>query len=245
MNTLYEAQLTLIQATERLRSASLIGDDPTDSQAAELSREQLEIAASLENLQPSFVQLQAAGLDDAFLVEPVTAWQRESARLLHRGQFSASLEMQSKAVEVLRRFFEAEFQRPGTIPLSKDEEWIAWYEKRLNQIEGLIDEMQILQHLHSQEVISERQDELVGRLRRLQMDFHGLTKDAIQAGGGIAETHQSVLQEIQDAEKMASRRAFEQSEESMERGSSLPGRNQSLRIPEESEILSRMKTNSL
>ena len=240
VNTLYEAQLTLIQATERLRSASLIGDDPTDSQAAELSREQLEIAASLENLQPSFVQLQAAGLDDAFLVEPVTAWQRESARLLHRGQFSASLEMQSKAVGVLRRFLEAEFQGPGTIPLSKDEEWIAWYEKRLNQIEGLIDEMQILQHLHSQEVVSERQDELVGRLRRLQMDFHGLTKDAIQAGGGIAETHQSVLQEIQDAEKMASRRAFEQSEESMERGSSLLQEGiRSLRIPEESENLSR------
>ena len=146
---------------EGLRAASLIGDDPTDSQAAELSREQLEIAVSLENLQPTFVQLQAAGLDDAFLVEPVTAWQRESARLLHRGQFSASLEMQGKALDVLRRFLQAEFQGPGTIPLSKDEEWIAWYEKRLNQIEGLIDEMQILQHLHSQEVASERQDELV------------------------------------------------------------------------------------
>ena len=240
VNTLYEAQLMLIQATEGLRSASLIGNDPTDSQAVGLSRRQIEIAASLENLQPTFVELQAAGLDDALLAEPVTAWQRESARLLHRGQFSASLEMQGKAAEVLRRFLKAESQGAGTIPLSTDEEWIAWYEKRLNQIDGLIDEMQILQHLHSQEVVSERQNELVGRLRRLQMDFRSLAKDAIQSGGGIADTHQSVLQEIEDAEKLASRQDFEQSEESMQRGSSLLEEGiRGLRIPEEPENLSR------
>jgi hypothetical protein len=223
LREIYGTQQQLISETKELRTLSLTDVSAGETAAADLSRGQVEVAVSLENLEQELREFvssgvgspQEAGLTkllEALTSQPVAVWQREAARSLNQQKYAASLALQNQVGEVLQEILKLDQDSSFGSGGRRKEAWMSWLESRLGESEGIQNELQVLQHVDNADAIMKRSNELLTRVRQLQLQLQTAVVESDEWRAELQPVLDATLQELDGAERSTVDESYEQSE---------------------------------